>query len=468
VATTTGFVQRLTWAPTKLCTWVGPSVTSAELFFELFSAFDSEALLGFKRNIGRLLAQAKNAGYQVSIEHSDHSAEIVSASLLGFNISPLGDAIHNDFYSVTGSGIPADVRVVFDNSVSTITVTPDLVRPHWVLIASLPPSIPVGRNNVRLEGSGYTSDWVPVDVSAGPAVTVRVLYTGQPKDQPYNVVFVANPAIRTEAGTLIADPVRTNRPSYQDTVGYALRNLLTVTEDLLRQGAWDAQFRFVSVFDTVPGVTDANALAQEDNPNIMETRRDKLNAFVSQYSERADIVFVMHGSTSHDRASAWFTSDDAAKAGTAYTYDGVARTHGHFQATPGSAALPLDMDRTGLTPLHEYGHAGSDFDNGRVTDLYVDGVSGFNVNKKARASSSNPIPTNFATYNGTIYASDQNRDGLGYPPTWTSYHPQLVDAAHPNLMDNYWLAAGGNPQVCRLDGLTYAWYTDRLRAKLNR
>ncbi len=35
-------------------------------------------------------------------------------------------------------------------------------------------------------------------------------------------------------------------------------------------------------------------------------------------------------------------------------------------------------------------------------------------------------------------------------------------------MDNYWLAAGGNPQVCRLDGLTYAWYTDRLRAKLNR
>jgi hypothetical protein len=103
-----------------------------------------------------------------------------------------------------------------------------------------------------------------------------------------------------------------------------------------------------------------------------------------------------------------------------------------------------------------------------VTDLYVDGVSGFNVNKKARTSSSNPIPTNFATYNGTIYASDQNRDGLGYPPTWTSYHPQLVDAAHPNLMDNYWLAAGGNPQVCRLDGLTYAWYTDRLRAKLNR
>ena len=30
-------------------------------------------------------------------------------------------------------------------------------------------------------------------------------------------------------------------------------------------------------------------------------------------------------------------------------------------------------------------------------DLYVDGVSGFSVNKKARTSSSNPIPTNFAT-----------------------------------------------------------------------
>src|SRR5580765_7298137 len=99
MATTKGLVQQVTWTPTKLCAWVGASVASADLFFVLFSAFDNEALLGFKRNIGRLLAQAKNAGYQVTIEHSDHSGEIVSAGLVGFDISPVGDAIHNDFYS---------------------------------------------------------------------------------------------------------------------------------------------------------------------------------------------------------------------------------------------------------------------------------------------------------------------------------------------------------------------------------
>ena len=90
------------------------------------------------------------------------------------------------------------------------------------------------------------------------------------------------------------------------------------------------------------------------------------------------------------------------------------------------------------------------------------------MNKKARLRTIDPIPANFGNYDGTNFASDQNRDGLGYPATWLSYHPVLADAAHPNLMDNYWLAAGGNPQVCRLDQLTYDWYTDRLRAKLRR
>ena len=180
------------------------------------------------------------------------------------------------------------------------------------------------------------------------------------------------------------------------------------------------------------------------------------------------MVFVIHGSTTHDRASAWFTTDNATGPSTAYTYDGVSRVHRHFPSIPGSAALPLNMDQTGLTPLHEFGHGASDFDNGRVIDLYVDGVSGFAANKKARTRSADPIPTNFANYNGTNSLSDKNRDGLGYPGTWTSFHPELADSAHPNLMDNYWLAAGGNPQVCRLDRLTSAWFVDRLRAKLGR
>jgi hypothetical protein len=470
MAATTNLVQRITWVGSVVCAWVGSSPAFAELFFLAFNASDSEADLTFKRNAAKLLARSAIAEYPVTITHADGNALIDGVNVGEFDISPVGYAIHNDFYSITGSGIPGDVEVIFDSPPITVAVTPDLIRPHWVVLASLPATIPVGRNRVRLQGTGFVSEWVPVDVSAGSPVEVRVLYTGQPKDRPYNFVFVANPAIQTEASSLIRDPVMTNRAGYQDVVTYCLRNILTLTEDLLRQGGWDAQMRFVSVYDTVPTVSDSNALAAEFNPDIMGPRRAKLNAFLSPYSETADMVYVIHGSTTHGRASAQFTSDDGARAGTAFTYDGAAQSHRHFPSTPGSAALPLNMLRTGLTPLHEYGHGGSDFVNGMVIDLYVDSSGGGFpvVNKKQRARSTDPIPASFASYNGTNYVSDQNRDSLGYQAGWTSYHPALIDAAHPNLMDNYWLAPGGNPQVCRLDGLTYTWYTDRLRAKLGR
>lgn len=468
MAITTGLVQKISWGASIVCAWIGPSLSSSELLILPFKSSDSEIDLAFKRNLANLLSTAKMAGYPVRVGHPDDSGEIQHASFAEFNISPVGHAVYHDFYSVTGSVIPSDVQVVFDSATMTVSITPDLVRPHWVLINDLPASIPVGRNMVRLQSRTWTSDSVPVEVSAGARTPVRVLYSGQPKDRPYTIVFVANPGIQTEAGAFIADLVLTNRTSYHNVVGYCLRNLLTVTEDLVRQGRWDRQMRFVSIFDATLAANDANSLAHELSPNLMETRRTKLNAFLSLFTEVADMVFVIHGSTTHDRATAWMTTDDSSKPTTAFTYDGVARTHGHFPSIPGSAALPLNMIQTGLTPLHEFGHAASDFNNGKVTDLYVDGIGGFLINKKARARSADAIPANFATYNGTTFTSDQNRDGLGYPSNWTSFHPELIDAAHPNLMDNYWQAAGGNPQVCRLDRLTQAWFTNRLRAKITR
>ena len=296
---TTGLVQHLTWTGSMLCAWIGTSATSAELLFLVFKPTDSDADLGFKRNVAKLLARAALTGYPVSAGHPENSALIDSIRVGGFDISPVGYAVHDDLYSVTGAGIPADVQVVFDSATATVTITPDLVRSHWVLVASLPAAIPVGRNRVRLQGTGMASDWVPVEVSSSPPVPARVLYSGQPKDRPYNIVLVANPAILTEAGALIADPVLTNRAAYRDVVGYILRNLLTVTEDLLRQGDWDREFRVFSVFDTTPGATDANALAHELNPNLMETRRDKLRPFLSPYNETADMVFVIYSSTTH-------------------------------------------------------------------------------------------------------------------------------------------------------------------------
>ena len=468
MALTDGLVQRIIATSGATCVIVGPSLSSAEYFFIQLGARDSESLLAFKRNVVDLLARAQAARWPVRIGHRDDDAEIQSASLQGFNISVVGHAVLDDPFSITGSGIPAAAVVEFDAPLVNIQVTPDLARPHWVLIDRLPTLIPAGRLRVRVTAPGFNSDWVPVDVRTSPPVPVRVLYTGQPKDRPYTIAFVANPSIETGGGSFIADPVLTDRQTYHDVVAFCIRNLLTVTEDLLRRGDRDREIRFVSIFDPTQAPGNANALAHELAPNLMETRRDRLNGFLTRYSEVADLVFVMHGSTTHNRATAWYTTDDPTRPSTAFNYDGVSRVHGHFPQVPGSTAIPLDTNRAGMTPIHEFGHAGSDFDNGRVRDLYNDNTDGFAVNKKARAAAGDSIPVNFATYDGVNFTSDQNRDSLGYPPTWTSYHPVLLDAGNPNMMDDYRMAPGGDPQVCRLDQLTLEWFIDRIRAKLGR
>jgi len=471
MAATTGLIQRLTWSEdvSSACVFIGPSPDSAEIFLIQLRSSDSEWVRGYKKSMIHLLTKAQAAGYEVSVEHPEDNAELTSVTFGEFDICPIGRAVHNDFYSVSGAGIPEDAELVFESDSVMVTVTPDLVRSHWVFVAELPSAIPVGRNMVRLQAPGWSSDAVPVDVSAGPPATVRMLYSGASKSKPYTIAFVANPAIEAEAGgSFSADPVLTNRPGFHDAVAYCLRNLLTVTEGLLRQDDIDARIRFVAIFDSTLGVSDANSLAHELNPNLMETRRDKLNAFLARYSEVADVVFVLHGSTTHDRATAWYSTDDAAKPDTTYTYDGTNRVHGHFASIPGSTAVPISVNQTGLTALHEFGHAASDFNNGKVNDLYVDGVgSGFVVNKKARAKSTDPIPNNFGSYQGTNYQSDQNRDAIGYPNTWTSYHLVLIDPTRPNMMDNYWLAFD-DPLRCRLDHLTYDWFSDRLKAKIFR
>ena len=49
---------------------------------------------------------------------------------------------------------------------------------------------------------------------------------------------------------------------------------------------------------------------------------------------------------------------------------------------------------------------------------------------------------------------------------WSSYHCELLNAAAPAAMDNYWQTA--NPLGCRHDAITVAYLTDRLIAKIGR
>jgi hypothetical protein len=310
-----------------------------------------------------------------------------------------------------------------------------------------------------------------VAVTSGSPQTVRLLQAGAAKTRPYTIVFVANPAIESAVGsTFTPDPILTNRSGYHDIVKHSLHNLFGVAEDLLLQNNFHVQVRIVSIFDSTRPTGAANSLAHEvPLSTTMETRRSVLAPFLSTYGVVADMVFVVHGSTTHTRASAWFTTDDMSLPATAYTFDGIARTHGHFPRIPGSAAISVLMDQTGLTIIHEFGHAASDFSNGKVIDLYNDGGdgTGFLINKKFRAAATDPVPANFATYNGANFTADAARDSLGYPANWRSYQAVPLDSTLPNLMDNYWLAHD-DPQLCRFDRLTYEWFRERLNAKLSR
>lgn len=387
-------------------------------------------------------------------------------------ITSIGDPIHGDFFSVFGTNIPDDVRLEFTTNLGNISIIPNFVRPHLVLVSRLPSSLPLGAATLRLTSiSGSASNSVNTTISSGSPQNVKILQPGENKTDPYTIVFIANPGIESASGsTFTPDPVLTNRPGYHNVVAHSFQNLFGVAEDLLRQNNIDSRMRLISIFDTTRPANSANSLAHEvPDSNLMETRRSILAPFLATYGLIADMVFVIHGSTTHTRATAWFTTDDSTRPGTNYTYDNVARTHGHFPRIPGSAAIPLSVDPSGLTIIHEFGHAASDFVNGKISDLYNDGGNGtgFSVNKKFRPVATDPVPVNFATYEGTTFASDPVRDSLGYPTGWKSYHPSLIDSTRPNLMDNYWLASD-DPQLCRFDELSYVWFRDRLNAKLSR
>jgi hypothetical protein len=345
---------------------------------------------------------------------------------------------------------------------------PDLRRPHWVLIGSLPTAIPAGACTMFLRGSGYRSATIPVLISAGPPLRKRVLYGGRPVTGAYTVAFAATPARITEAGSVVADGILSDRPAFHAHVLHCLNTLLTLDESLLRTDNMDRAMRFVAFFDTTLGADAPSALVGEVWPNLLDPQRDRVGAFAARFQERADVVYCISASTVHNRAQARWGADAAPSNAAAYTYDGTARGHGVRAARPGCIAQSTHMDTTGLTALHEFGHAASDEANGMVVDLYVDDMrSGFVVNRKLRALATDAVPASFGSMNTTTYAADATRDGIGYEATWRSYHPALQVANRPNLMDNYWFA-GANRLQCRLDGLTFDWYRRRLSSKVSR
>jgi hypothetical protein len=142
--------------------------------------------------------------------------------------------VHEDFFAVTSENFPSDARVVFDSATVTVTVIPDLVSPHLLLVTSLSPSVPTGWNTLTVTSSAGTGEPFPVDVSDEPRYVKRVFNSWAPKEFPYTLTMVANGSIDRDATLdLYADPILGNRPGYHTIVDYAMNNIFAVDEDFL-------------------------------------------------------------------------------------------------------------------------------------------------------------------------------------------------------------------------------------------
>jgi hypothetical protein len=89
MATTTGFVQRLTLLSGLTCAWVGPVPNVAEALFVQLNAADSQATIDFKQSLIGLLLEAQLAGQEVEVGHAEDAAVITSVSTPLSNISTI-------------------------------------------------------------------------------------------------------------------------------------------------------------------------------------------------------------------------------------------------------------------------------------------------------------------------------------------------------------------------------------------
>ena len=305
--------------------------------------------------------------------------------------------------------------------------------------------------------------------AAASAPKIAVLQAGDTaKTDPYTIAILANPVLEApwNAGVFQSDPIMDDPLAFDSAASLYFNALFGrlsgQAEQLLADPAIGPRIRVVRVFRFLIETVDANCLIGQDGVSTMLiARRDRFAPFLASAGLAADVAFATSASATHTRASAWYTSENDAGPGTAYTLDGVARVHRHYCLIPGTAALHTTSGS--VVALHEFGHAASSYTNGAIGDQYVDSQASLNV-KRGR-----PIPATYGEYDGTSHSSDAARDGLGYPAGWQSYHCELTDATVPSLMDDFWqIPAGRLPQHCPFDRVTRRFLHDRLLAKLNR
>lgn len=297
--------------------------------------------------------------------------------------------------------------------------------------------------------------------------TIRILQEGDiAKPDPFTITIVANPALETpiESGTFSRDPIQNDEAGFDAAAGRIVDALFGRVagqrENIFSDPAMAAAVRIVSLFDSGLPASASNSLAghSEFFAGVLEPRRRATAPFLARFGLTADISYAVSGSATHTGASALSTIEDQTSPGTPFVLDGVTLQHRDRCRMPGTVAVHRTTGS--VEPLHEFQHAISS-DGALIVDLYIDSAAPALNNKQQR-----PIPSDFATYNGTVFRSDHLRHPIGYDPAWTSYHCEPISSMELTLMDDYPRMPA--PEQCQNDRITRQFVLERLRVKMNR
>lgn len=300
--------------------------------------------------------------------------------------------------------------------------------------------------------------------------TIRTLLAGDTtKPDPFTITIVANPALETpiRSGVFVRDPILDDEPGFDIAAGKIVDALFGrlpgQRENIFSDPALALAVRIVSIFDASLPPSAANALAAHGTSVLgqLEARRTATQPFLTRFGFTTDVNYAVSASSTHRRASAWYTTDDQTSPGVPFTVHGESMNHRARCLIPGSIAIHRDTEL--LDALHEFQHAISSYDNGKIVDLYTNSPAAVN-SRRGR-----PIPSVFGTYNGTTFNTDMARDSIGYGPLWRSFHCEHIAPPELLLMDDYRLTRPpAVPIQCQNDLITRQFVIDRMRVKVNR
>lgn len=281
------------------------------------------------------------------------------------------------------------------------------------------------------------------------------------------------------------DPIFENSDLFWKAVIRCLKSF--VNNELLHLPEIFPRLKIVVIYDNKRkhDPVDANALCETIDPKseIIAARANRgtdaapfsiVDQYVKQHIDYSDVIMVISGSKEFIRSSARFTEEEDPAGGEPFIYKNntppdINKNHPTDAKLPGLAALWAGDDRL-KTPVHEFAHAMSSYQNGPIVDEYDDKGEGrfpFMVNKQFRSAATDAIPKHFAKYglaaafnDGCVeYCSDRTR--ADKEPGWRSYVPERVAPGYSSIMDITYFEY-------RFSKLVFDFMYERLITKINR